>query len=57
MLYHEKMARDRRKDFRNMSRFIPGKNSTQCRSHHQKRIKKSGELYRAIARFYREKYI
>lgn len=53
------MAGDGRKTkiFKHMNRFIPSRNTTKCRSHHQKKVPQYNQLLGVLARFYRENYI
>lgn len=44
------------KIFKDMHRFIPGRLSSQCRTHHQKRMKNGSSLKEVLYRFYKENY-
>ena len=59
LLHYESMLIDGRqaRAFTHMHRFIPNKTSGQCRSHHQKRVKKNNNsLDLTLSKFYREHY-
>ena len=44
--------------FTHMHKYIPSKSSGQCRSHHQKRVKKNkNSLDLTLSKFYREHYV
>ena len=59
VLHYETMKEDGRKNkvFIDMCKFIPKRSPGQCRSHHQKRIKKNGNsVDLTLSRFYRDHY-